>query len=216
MKTIFNYGSVAGVSRLNAVEMAMMQSPARAWSQRHVEMRMFKKLLARAGVDPTGGRILDAGCGSGLGLELIAEAFAPSRLVGFDLMPEQIERARTREVAARAELAVGDITAIDHPDGSFDAVFVFGILHHVPAWRQALRELARVLAPGGALLVEEIHGGFVRIQDKVIGTSHPIEARFDWAEFRAGLAVAGLSVASESAVLPLAPIRSFCAIKPRG
>jgi ubiquinone/menaquinone biosynthesis C-methylase UbiE len=202
------------MSTLNAVEMAMMQSPARAWSQRHVEMRMFKRLMARAGVDPRGKRILDAGCGSGLGLQLIAEAFAPSRLVGFDLMPEQIERARTRGVAA--EIAVGDITAIDHADASFDAVFVFGILHHVPAWRRAQRELARVLAPGGALLVEEIHGTFVGIQDRLVGTSHPREARFDWPAFRGGLADAGLVVAAESAVVPLAPVRSFCAVKPRG
>lgn len=202
------------MARLNAVEMSMMQSPARAWSQRHVEMRMFRRLLARAGVDPTGGRILDAGCGNGLGLELIGDAFAPRRLVGFDLMPEQIERARRRGLAA--ELAVGDITAIDHPDASFDAVFVFGILHHVPAWRRGLTELARVLAPGGALLVEEIHGAFIAVQDRVIGTAHPVEARFDWTQFRAGIAAAGLVVASESAVLPLAPVRSFCAIKPRG
>ena len=201
------------MSTLNAVEMAMMQSPARAWSQRHVEMRMFRRLLARAGIDPTGGRILDAGCGSGLGLALIAEAFAPKRLVGFDLMPAQIERARARREIT-AELAVGDITAIDHPDASFDAVFVFGILHHVPAWRRGLRELARVLAPGGALLVEEIHGTFVAVQDRVIGTSHPRAARFDWTQFRAGVADAGLAIAAESAVLPLAPIRSFCAVKP--
>jgi ubiquinone/menaquinone biosynthesis C-methylase UbiE len=202
------------MSTLNAVEMAMMQSPARAWSQRHVEMRMFRRLLRRAGIDPTGGRILDAGCGNGLGLELIAEAFAPRRLVGFDLMPAQIERARRRGV--RAELALGDITAIDHPDASFDTVFVFGILHHVPAWRQALRELARVLAPGGALLVEEIHGTFIDLQDAVIRTRHPKAARFDWTQFRGGLADAGLAVVAEAAVLPLAPIRSFCAVKPRG
>jgi SAM-dependent methyltransferase len=199
------------MSRLNPVEMAMMQSPLRAWSQRHVEFRLFRHLLRRARIDPTGGRILDAGCGNGYGLALLAEAFRPRRLVGFDLMPEQVERARQRGLAA--EIEVGDITAIAHPDGEFDAVFVFGILHHVPAWRQGLRELGRVLAPGGALCVEEISGRFIAVQDRVIGTSHPREATFDWREFRDGIAAAGLTIAAERALLPGA-VRSFVAVKP--
>jgi SAM-dependent methyltransferase len=197
--------------RLNPVELAMMQSPSRAWSQRHVEMRTFRRLLRRAGVDLTGARILDAGCGNGHGLALIDEAFAPRRLVGFDLMSEQVERARARGVSA--ELAVGDITAIDHPTATFDAVFVFGILHHVPAWRLALRELARVLVPGGVLLVEEIHGRFVDLEDRLLGTSHPRAARFTWPEFRSGLNDAGLEVAAEATIVPLA-VKSFAAVKP--
>ena len=197
--------------RLNPVEYAMMQSPARAWSQRHVEMRTFRRLVRRIGADLRGARILEAGCGNGLGLALIQEAFAPRRLAGFDLMPEQIERARARGVAA--EIAVGDITAIDHPDGAFDAVFVFGILHHVPGWRRALGELGRVLAPGGVLLVEEIHGRFVDLEDRLLGTDHPRGARFTWDDFRAGLRAAGLTVAAEQAILPLA-VRSFAATKP--
>lgn len=200
-------------STLNAVELALMQSPARAWSQRHIEMRMFRRLLQRAGVDVAGGRILDAGCGNGLGLELITEAFAPRRLVGFDLMPAQLERARRRGIS-RVELQLGDITAIAHPDATFDAVFVFGILHHVPAWRRGLRELARVLVPGGVLCVEEIHGVLVDVQDAVIGTEHPRAARFDWTQFRAGIQDAGLAVRAEAAVLPLMPIRSFVCVKP--
>jgi SAM-dependent methyltransferase len=197
--------------RLNPIEYAMMQSPARAWSQRHVEMRTFRRLLRRIGVDLAGARILEAGCGNGHGLTLLQAAFAPRRLVGFDLMPEQIERARARGLPA--ELAVGDITAIDHPAGGFDAVFVFGILHHVPAWRQALRELARVLAPGGVLLVEEIHGRFVDLEDRFLGTEHPRGARFTWGDFRAGLGAAGLTVAAEQAILPFA-VRSFAATRP--
>jgi ubiquinone/menaquinone biosynthesis C-methylase UbiE len=200
------------MSTLNSIEMAMMQSPVRAWSQRHIELRAFRRLLRRVGRDLTGARILEAGCGNGHGLELLARELRPSRLVGFDLMPEQIERARRRGVDA--EIAIGDITAIAHPDTSFDAVFVFGILHHVPAWRRGLAELARVLAPGGVLLVEEVHGAYVDWQDRWLHTSHPPEARFDWTQFRRGIEDAGLAIAAETAILPLAPIRSFCAIAP--
>lgn len=199
------------MSTLNAVEMSLMQSPARAWSQRHIEMRMFRRLLGRAGRDLTGKRLLDAGCGNGLGLELIAESFQPRRLVGFDLMPAQIARAQKRGLAA--EIALGDITAIAHPDAVFDGAFVFGILHHVPAWREGLRELARVLVPGGVLLVEELHGGFIQWQDKLIGTSHPPAAAFDWVTFRTGLEAVGFDVVAEGEILPFGPVRSFCAIK---
>jgi ubiquinone/menaquinone biosynthesis C-methylase UbiE len=196
------------MSTLNARELAMMDSPLRRLSQRLVEFRTFRRLLARAGIELAGaGAILDAGCGNGHGLELIANAFHPLRLVGFDLMPEQIERARRR---VGAELAIGDIAQIAHPDNTFDAVFVFGILHHVPKWRTALRELARVLKPGGALCVEELHGDFIRWQDRLVGTSHPREAAFDWPAFRSGLADAGLAIRAETG-LPFA--RSFVAVR---
>ena len=197
--------------RLNDRELALMDSRVRRFSQRAIELRMFGRLARRAGVDLRGGDLLDAGCGNGFGLELLAKTYRPRRLVGFDLMPEQIERARSRGLAA--QVSVGDITRIAEPDESFHGAFVFGILHHVPAWRTALRELARVLQPGGVLLVEEIHGELVRIQDRVIGTSHPREAAFDWLEFRGALEDAGLQVAAEASLLWRA-IRSFAAIKP--
>lgn len=53
-------------------------------------------------------------------------------------------------------MTVGDVSAIEHPDRSFDAVVDFGIVHQVPDWRQAVAEVARVLRPGGLLLVEEV------------------------------------------------------------
>ena len=198
------------MTRLNRRELSMMDSPARRWSQRLIEMRTFLRLLARAGIDLRGKAVLDAGCGNGYGLELIEHALRPSRLVGFDLMPEQIERARVRGLAA--SVSVGDITAIAEPDASFDGVFVFGILHHVPQWRTGLRELARVLRPGGVLLVEELHGGYIRWQDRVLGTDHPRDARFDWIEFRSGLAAAGLSIAAETGFV-FDAMRAFAAVK---
>src|SRR5262252_9317156 len=112
------------MSRLNLRELSMMDSPMRRWSQRLVELRVFQHLVRRAGIDLAGASILDAGCGNGHGLELLDRTFQPRRLVGIDLMPEQIARAQRR--AVDAEIRVGDITAIDEPDASFDAVFVFG------------------------------------------------------------------------------------------
>ncbi len=198
------------MTRLNVRELSMMDSRVRRLSQRAIELRAFRKMLDRANIDLRGKRLLDAGCGNGFGLELLAKTFRPARLVGFDLMPEQIERAKRRGL--NAELSVGDITSIAQPDGVFDGVFVFGILHHVPAWRAALVELSRVLAPGGVLLVEEIHGGFIRAQDAVIGTSHPKDAAFDWPQFMQGLTAAGLTVVGDQKLLGCA-IRSFAAVK---
>jgi ubiquinone/menaquinone biosynthesis C-methylase UbiE len=198
------------MTRLNPTELSMMDSAARRLSHRLVELRVFQRLLRRASVDLAGAAILDAGCGNGYGLALLSRTYRPSRLVGIDLMPEQIERARRRRLAA--EIRVGDITAIAEPDGAFDAAFVFGILHHVPAWRDALRELARVVKPGGVLLVEEIHGRFVDLEDRYLGTSHPPGARFNWPTFRAGLDAAGFTIAGEHGML-FSAIRSFVAMR---
>jgi len=198
------------MSRLNLRELAMMDSPVRRWSQRIVELRVFQRLLHRADIDLTNAAILDAGCGNGHGLELLDRTFHPRRLVGIDLMPEQIARAQRRGLPA--EIRVGDIAAIDEPDATFDAVFVFGILHHVPTWRQAMAELARVLVPGGVLLVEELHGTTATWSDRLLGTSHPAGARFDWPAFRAGLGAAGFQIVGETGLVFHA-VRAFACIR---
>ena len=183
------------MARLNRVELRAMQSPLRRLVQRRVELPGFERLLDGAGINLRGARILEAGCGNGYALSLLAKRFAPSQLVGFDLMPEQIERARTRRIDA--VIRVGDITQIAEPDASFDAVFVFGILHHVPAWRTALREIARVLTPSGVLCIEEIHGTGARLEDMFFRTHHPRDASFDWPTFRSALSDAGFSILGE-------------------
>lgn len=202
------------MTALNARELDMMDSPLRRFSQRTVELRIFQCLLERANIDLRDANLLDAGCGNGYGLELISRTFRPRRLVGFDLMPEQVDRAnaRARRGGIDAQIGVADITRIPEPDDSFDGVFVFGILHHVPRWRAALVEIARVLRPGGVLLVEEIHGTAVRLEDRFLGTSHPVEAAFPWPAFRAGLEDAGLEIAAEVGLVFNA-VRAFAAVK---
>jgi ubiquinone/menaquinone biosynthesis C-methylase UbiE len=189
------------MSELNSVELAAMSSGWRRFSQQSIELPILRRLLRRAGVDLRGRRLLDAGCGAGWGLEALREQFQPSRLVGFDLMTEQVKRASTR-LGESAEIRTGDITQIAEPDGSFDGVFVFGILHHVPAWRAALREIARVLVPGGVLAIEELSGSFARFEDIVFRTHHPAEAAFDFGELRDAIEASGLVVVAEQMLLP--------------
>ena len=74
-----------------------MNNPIRRSVQKRVEFRLFNKFLEKHGIDLTGGVILDVGCGSGYGTELIRSRYNPKELVAFDLMPEQIEIARFYE-----------------------------------------------------------------------------------------------------------------------
>jgi SAM-dependent methyltransferase len=95
-----------------------------------------------------GRRVLEAGCGSGLVLERLARD--ASLACGFDLSPGMVRQARERGL----RVALGDITRIPFADGSFDVVCSFKVLAHVPDIDRALRELVRVTAPGGHLLLE--------------------------------------------------------------
>jgi ubiquinone/menaquinone biosynthesis C-methylase UbiE len=145
--------------RLNAIETALMNNPVRAAIQRRSEA---ERLLAMGG-RMRGGRALEVGCGRGVGVELILDVFGAGEVDAFDLDPRMVERARGR-LRRRKEpirLWVGDATAITAPDGHYDAVFDFGIVHHVPDWRTALREIHRVLRPRGRFYAEDRFGWFV-------------------------------------------------------
>jgi ubiquinone/menaquinone biosynthesis C-methylase UbiE len=52
---------------------------------------------------------------------------------------------------------VGDAERLPYRDGVLDAVFGFGVLHHLPDWREGVREIARVLKPGGIYFLEEFY-----------------------------------------------------------
>lgn len=121
-------------------------------------------ILGMAG-EVRGKRVLDVGCASG-GL---SEAFVErgASVVGVDLNPRLIERARGR-LGSRAEFRVADIAA-PMPfleTGSFDVVAASLVLHYLADWGPPLREFARILRPGGVLLISTHHP----TQDVMIAT----------------------------------------------
>ncbi len=175
---------------LNRVETALMNNPLRAAIQRHFEAPR----LLRMGGRLDGGAALEIGCGRGVGAELVLERFGADTVDAFDLDPRMVAQARQR-LAARAPRArfwVGDATSIAAPDEHYDAVFDFGIVHHIPHWRSALREVRRVLKPGGRFYAEEVLAAFIRHPLTRRLLEHPLEDRFDRPAFRDALAQAGL------------------------
>lgn len=122
---------------------------------RQGQERALARALGGAGLLPLAGRrILEIGCGSGRWLELLRAFGADEeRLAGVDLEPDRLATAASR--LPRADLREADATALSWPDASFDVVLqatVFTSILDAQVRRQVAAEMARVLAPGGAVV----------------------------------------------------------------
>jgi ubiquinone/menaquinone biosynthesis C-methylase UbiE len=120
-----------------------------------------RRLLDQVGVEP-GHRVLEIGCGTGNLLLLIGRAHPRTELIGLD--PDPAALARARRKAGRAGLDVrldrGFADELPYPTASLDRVLSALMLHHLPPdeKQRALREVRRVLAPGGALHLLDLDG----------------------------------------------------------
>lgn len=107
-----------------------------------------------------GSRGLDVGCGVGLCTLWLAEAVGPTgRVLGIEPTAERVEAARAlvgaRLAPPRLEFREGDGTALDATSGAFDWLWCGNVLHHIADTQAALKEFARVVRPGGLIVVME-------------------------------------------------------------
>ena len=115
---------------------------------------------AAANFDSTRGlKVLEIGCG--LGTDGAQFAKAGADYTGIDLTEASIELARKRfELAGlKGEFRVADAEQLDFADETFDLVYSHGVLHHTPDIEAAVREIYRVLKPGGRAMVMLYHRG---------------------------------------------------------
>ncbi|WP_232838333.1 class I SAM-dependent methyltransferase [Streptomyces geranii] len=99
-----------------------------------------------------GARVLDAGCGTGRALTPLRAAVGPSGVVlGADLTPAMLEAAAAAGRGLDGQLLLADVAALPLRSESLDAVFAAGLVAHLPHPAENLRELARVVLPGGTL-----------------------------------------------------------------
>ena len=106
------------------------------------------------------GRMLDLGCGPAHVPLMICERLPDAAVTGLDLAHHMLRVAR-RNIegtphADRIELVHGDAKSVGLEAGSYDAVYSNTILHHIPDPRPFLSEAARLVRPGGALLIRDL------------------------------------------------------------
>ncbi len=162
---------------------------------------MIQRLIVRwigktVAADPAA-RVLEVGCGRGAGACLILEKFRPALLHALDLDRRMIRQALgylTPEQLGRISLYVGDVYRLPYRDGSLDGVFGFGVLHHLPDWRGGLKEIARVLKPGGYYFLEEFYPQFYQNFLARRLFLHPEHDRFYSRDLRRCLEECGLSL----------------------
>jgi ubiquinone/menaquinone biosynthesis C-methylase UbiE len=116
--------------------------------------------------------ILDAGCGNGYSTLSFATQYK-SHFVGVDFVPEMIDQAKVLakdfQLKSEIEFRIGDVTKLEFPDSSFDIVITERCLLNLPTKKdqwQAIREVSRVVKPGGLyLMLEGTIQGLQRLND---------------------------------------------------
>ncbi|HXM39770.1 MAG TPA: methyltransferase domain-containing protein [Bryobacteraceae bacterium] len=145
----------------------------------HLARYAFAARLAR------GKRVLDAGCGAGYGAaELAASALS---VVGADIAAEAVMFAHAHYQRPNLEFEQAACIALPHPDAAFDLVVAFEVIEHLPAWRDFLLEVRRVLAPTGQFIVSTPNKLYYAESRNQAG-ANPFHAHeFEFDEFRAEL-----------------------------
>lgn len=167
---------------LNTLEFMAMNNPIRAIVQDMIEAKTLRtySTLAEDKV------ALEIGCGNGTGTKLIQKYFHPREIYAIDLDPKMINIAKKNNKNKNIYFEVGDASKLQFENNRFDAIFDFGIIHHIPNWKDCLQELRRVLKPHGQLILEDLsietfENSLGKILKKVL--DHPYNAMYKQEEF---------------------------------
>ena len=133
---------------------AFFASRAAGWETRFPDDEPRYEAAIRELAPGLGGRVLDAGCGTGRALPFLRQAVGELGLVvGLDATPEMLAEARRLGRNQVAELLLADGERMPFSEASFDAVLAAGFVPHLQGAEAGLAELARITCPGGRLAI---------------------------------------------------------------
>lgn len=182
-------------AKLNWGERLAVNTPARVIQQR-LEINWMAGVCQARGFACA----LEVGCGRGAGARLIKRIFKPAELHTTDLDVDMMHKAvryLSSEERETIHLCAADLLALPYPTGSMDAVFGFGVLHHIPDWRGGLKEVTRVLRPGGFYFLEELYPSLYQNFLTRHILVHPRRDRFDGNDLRLAMKEANLPLIAE-------------------
>jgi 2-polyprenyl-3-methyl-5-hydroxy-6-metoxy-1,4-benzoquinol methylase len=185
------YGVHADELRINPVMFGKYACPKDRWDWRQLAAMLMGGVRDRS--------LLDFGCG--MGEEAIYFARLGARVTAIDISEVGIEitrqRAHHNAVTDRVDARVMRVDPTTLPSGSFDLVHGLGILHHLPDLGESLREVKRLLRPGGkavfleplgsCAVIESIKGWLLERLDKNATTDHEENLRLEDLRRHAGL-----------------------------
>lgn len=121
-----------------------------------------------------GATVIEMGCGPGDVLRALADRTEASRAIGIDPSPVMVERAKTRHAdVSSMEFTVADARDTELPADSADVILFHTVLCHIPGPERAFSEAARVLKPGGTLVVFD---GDYATTTAALGPNDPVDA----------------------------------------
>lgn len=185
--------------KINFLEHIIVSPPFQFFIQRYLDLPL---LLSWAKL-PKRLNILELGCGVGHTSRYLNKILKPKQYTATDKDAETIRQAENRnDQKSRIIFQVADVEKLIFPDKSFDAVIEMNVLHTFTNWKKGVREIHRVLKPGGKLILRDL--SIETFTVPVVGIvlrqliKHSYEHMYDQKEFLSYLRRCGFTVTHES------------------
>lgn len=169
---------------MNKLDIWLIDTPFRKWFLDRATQKYYFEYFNEL----KGKTVLEIGCGSGGGTELILKYFSPQKIIATDLDPQLITLAKKNVQKKEITFEKADATKLSYKNESFDAVFDYGVIHHIPLpeWKECLNEIYRVLKPGGKVFLWDLSiESFNTIYGRIIKllSVHPYSKMYRKEEF---------------------------------
>lgn len=189
-------------------EYMLENNPLRARIRESMEVRCLREASDVGDID----RALHIACGNGSATQQILKYFPAKRLCAIDRDEKLIAAARRMHKGDTIDFSGQDVRSLSFGDDSFDAAFDLADLHNIPDWKGGLRELNRVLKPGGLLILEELSlESFNHAAGKLFKafTDHPYDSMLTMKGFHDQVLRNGFEILHFEEKIPFGLLRYF-------